>query len=57
MTQLGHPVPGLLPLPGQPGDLAVVLDLQVLGSVRAGAGEDPGVYLNLTERQVVTSEN
>ena len=36
--------------------LAVVLDLQVLRGVRAGGGEDPGVNINLTERQPVTPE-
>ena len=55
IRDLRHPVivrPGLL----LAWRLTVVLDLQVLRGVRAGGGEDTGVYFNLTERQPVTPE-
>ena len=57
VTELRHPIPVLLlSCPSNLGGRALILDLQVFGSVWAGTGEHPGVDVNLTERQLVTSE-
>ena len=56
VTELRSPGPGSLASLATTRRLAVVLDLKVLGSLWAGAGEHPGVDINLTERQVVTPE-